>query len=260
LRTADFGAHFGTLDGVDRRALLREARQLLDAEPRTRAELGALLARRWPDAEPAVLAYAATHHIALCQVPPRGIWGKGGPAAWVPTESWLNASLRPGSVDSLVVRYLGAFGPATIADVQRWSGLRKLTEVVEKLPLRTFRGETGQTLYDLPRAPRPAEDWPAPPRFLPAYDNLLLSHRDRTRVIPDKRPVPLPPGNGTTTGTFLLDGLWGGTWHSDRRSFRIHPFAKLRSADRDALIEEAARLDGFITPQGDRDVVVTDPM
>lgn len=256
LRTTGFDAHFGRLDGVDRQTLLREARRSLDAEPRTRAELGALLAPRWPNTEPTVLAYAATSHIALCPVPPRGVWGAGGPAARTPVESWLDAPLRRGSVDSLVVRYLGAFGPATIADVQLWSGLRKLNEVVERLPVRSFRGEAGQTLYDLPRAPRPPEDSPAPPRFLPAYDNLLLAHRDRSRVIPDKRPVPLPPGNGTSTGTFLLDGVWSGTWHSDRTTFRIRPFTRLHSSDRDALLAEAVRLDGFIAPQRDRDVVV----
>jgi hypothetical protein len=259
LRTAGFGAHFGALDGVDRQALLHEARQLLEAGPRTRAELGALLARRWPHVEPAVLAYAATLHIAVCQAPPRGIWGAGGAAAWTPVEDWLGEPLRTGSVGTLVVRYLSAFGPATIADVQLWSGLRKLAEVVAELPLRTFRGEAGQTLYDLPSAPRPAEDSPAPPRFLPAYDNLLLSYRDRTRVIPDKRPVPLPPGNGATTGTFLLDGLWRGVWHSGHQSFQIRPFETLHSTERDALLAEAIRLDGFITPQGNRDVVIIDP-
>ena len=155
-------------------------------------------ARAWPDADPGVLAYAATHHIALCQVPPRGIWGKNGPAAWAPVESWLGAPLRPVPVDALVSRYLGAFGPATVADIQVWSGLTRLREVAERLPLRTFRGEAGQALYDLPNAPRPAEDMPAPPRFLPEYDNLLLSHKDRTRVIPGNHPVPLPPGNGAT--------------------------------------------------------------
>ncbi|WP_182902313.1 winged helix DNA-binding domain-containing protein [Microbispora sp. H10830] len=193
LHAARFSGHFrhGT-QGVNRDALLRQAKRLLEEQPRIRAELGKLLAERWPDADPNALAYAATHHIALCQVPPRGVWGKNGPAAWAPVESWLGAPLRPVPVDALVLRYLGAFGPAHVADIQVWSGLTRLREVVERLPLRTFRGQEGQTLYDLPEAPRPSEHMSAPPRFLPEYDNLLLSHKDRTRVILGNRPVPRP--------------------------------------------------------------------
>jgi hypothetical protein len=245
---ADFRAHYprGT-GGVDTDAVLVQARRLLEERPRTRGELGRLLAERWPGADPTALAYAVTHHIALCQVPPRGIWGKNGPAAWAPVESWLGAPLRPVPVDALVVRYLGAFGPASVADVQVWSGLTRLREVVERLPLRTFRGEQGQLLYDLPDAPRPGQDVPAPPRFLPEYDNLLLSHKDRTRVIPDNRPVPLPPGNGAVTGTFLVGGMWQGTWRIQDRKLRIHPFTRLRPADQDALLAEAARLCAFLS-------------
>jgi hypothetical protein len=250
LHAAEFSAHFRTgTEGVDRAALLRQAGQLLAEKPRTRTELGTLLAVHWPDADPSALAYAATHHIALCQVPPRGVWGKSGAATWTPVESWLDAPLRTVAVDDLILRYLGAFGPATIADIQLWSGLTRLREPVEHLPLQTFRAESGQTLYDLPEAPRPAADTPAPPRFLPAYDNLLLSHKDRTRVIPDDRTVPLPPGNGTNTGTFLVDGDWQGTWQVQKRTLRIAPFTRLQSAERHALLAEATRLCAFLAPQ-----------
>ncbi|HXT93768.1 MAG TPA: winged helix DNA-binding domain-containing protein [Trebonia sp.] len=260
LHTAEFQAHYrsGT-EGVDRDALVSRAKQLLKEQPRTRGELGRLLAERWPEADPGVLAYAATHHVALCQVPPRGIWGKNGPAAWALVENWLNAPLRPVPVEALVVRYLGAFGPATVADIQVWSGLTRLREVVERLPLRTFRSEAGQALHDLPDAPRPAEDIPAPPRFLPEYDNLLLSHKDRTRVIPHNRPVPLPPGNGATSGTFLVDGTWQGTWQIRDRTLRIQPFTSLRGADQDALLTEAAQLCAFIAPQVKHDIVLSEP-
>ena len=283
LHAAHFDAHFRRgLDGVDRDALVELARRLLDERPRTRSELGRLLADRWPDAEPSALAYAATHLIALCQVPPRGVWGKQGPAAWAPVETWLGAPLRPhpanaqapvdapapadgraladgrasvdgraladgrASVDGLVLRYLGAFGPASVADAQLWSGLTRLGEVVDRLPLRSFRGPDGQVLFDLPDAPRPAEDTPAPPRFLPEYDNLLLSHKDRTRVILDGRAVPLPPGSGATTGTFLIDGVWRGTWQSRGGTLRIEPFTELRATDSDALLAEAERLSAFL--------------
>lgn len=259
LHAADFSAHFrhGT-QGVDRDALLSQAKRLLAERPRTRAELGKLLAEHWPDADPSALAYAATHHIALCQVPPRGIWGKSGPARWAPVESQLGARLRSVPADALVLRYLGAFGPASVADIQLWSGLTRLREVTERLPVRTFRGEAGQVLYDLPDAPRPGADVPAPPRFLPAYDNLLLSHKDRSRLITGNRSVPLPPGNGATDGTFLVGGMWQGTWQIRDQALRIQPFTKLRRADRDALLTEGAKLCAFAAEQA-CDIVLGEP-
>jgi hypothetical protein len=260
LHAAKFSAQFGRgMAGVDRDALLRQAKRLLEGQPRSRGELAKLLGEFWPEADPGALAYAAAHHIALCQVPPRGVWGQNGPAAWTLVESWLSAPLRPVPVDALVLRYLGAFGPASVADIQVWSGLTRLREVAERLPLRTFRGEAAQVLYDLPDAPRPAGDIPAPPRFLPEYDNLLLSHKDRTRVIPGNRPVPLPPGNGAAAGTFLVDGMWQGTWQIRDQSLRIQPFTRLRRADCDALLAEAARLRAFVDPQAKHDILLEDP-
>jgi hypothetical protein len=259
LLAAQFGGHFRRgFAGADRDAVLGEAQRLLDERPRTRNELGKLLAERWPDAEPSALAYAATHHLALCQVTPRGVWGRNGPAAWAPVASWLGAPLGTVPVDSLVLRYLGAFGPASVADMQMWSGLTRLAEVVERLPVRTFRGESGEELYDLPDAPRPPEDTPAPPRFLPEYDNLLLSHKNRDRVIPDTRAVPLPPGTGATTGTFLIDGMWRGTWQIRDRAVRLEPFAELSRADRDALETEAERLAAFLGLGGSVDGPASD--
>jgi Winged helix DNA-binding domain len=260
LRTAEFNANFRAgMAGADLAAVLGEAGRLLAERPRTRAELGRLLAERWPQAEPRSLGYAATLHLALCQVPPRGVWGKGGGATWAPLADWLGAPLAAAPADALVLRYLAAFGPATVADVQAWSGLTRLREVVERLPLRSFRGEAGEVLYDLPDAPRPASDTPAPARFLPEYDNLLLSHADRGRVIPHRRPVPLPPGNGATGGTFLIDGRWQGTWRLREGALRIQPFASLPTADLDALEAEAAGLFAFIAPQTPADIIVDQP-
>jgi hypothetical protein len=260
VHAAQFRANFrGGIEGVDQEELISQARRLLAERPRSRAELGPLLGERWPDAEPAALAYAATHHLVLCQVPPRGVWGKGGAATWAPLEEWLGAPLGSAPVDELVLRYLGAFGPATVADVQAWSGLTRLREVVGRLPLRTFRGQAGQVLHDLPDAPRPAEDAPAPPRFLPEFDNLLLSHKDRSRVIPHERPVPLPPGNGAAGGTLLIDGHWQGDWQIRDRTLRIRPFVRLRHADRDALLAEAAQLRAFAAPQATDDIILEEP-
>jgi len=259
LHAAEFRAHFprGT-DGVDLGRLLRQAERLLDEEPRTRAELGRLLARDWPGAEPSALAYAATHHLPLCQVPPRGIWGTSGRAAWAPVESWLGQPLRQVGVDRLVLRYLGAFGPATVADFQLWSGLTRLREVVERLPVQSFQGEAGQVLYDLPEAPRPAADMLAPPRFLPEYDNLLLSHADRTRVIPDDRPVPLPPGNGANVATLRVEGTGLGTGPARDRSLRVSTFSEVRGDDHEALMAEGAQLCAFLG-HAEYDVILEQP-
>jgi DNA glycosylase AlkZ-like len=257
LHAADFNAYFRRgIEGVNRQELFSQARRLLSERPRTRGELGKLLAECWPHADPNVLGYAASHHIALCQVPPRGVWGKHGPAAGAPVESWLGAHPRSVPVDALVLRYLAAFGPATTADMQVWSGLTRLREVAERLPLRTFRNEAGQVLFDLPEAPRPAGDTPAPPRFLPAYDNLLLSYKDRGRVIPHARPVPLPPGNGATTGTLLLDGLWQGTWQVQNQALHIQLFTKPHPGDLGALLAEARHLCAFVLPQAGQDIVL----
>jgi hypothetical protein len=257
LHASEFRGRFlPGVTGVDLDDLLGRTRQLLEERPRTRAELGRLLGERWPDADPSALAYAATHYLPLCQVPPRGLWGKAGAAAWAPVDTWLGAPLRTVPVDALVLRYLGAFGPATVADVQTWSGLTRLREVVERLALRELRGPAGQTLHDLPDAPRPPEDVPAPPRLLPEYDNLLLSYKDRTRVIRHDRPVPLPPGNGATSGTLLVDGTWQGTWQVRDRELRLQPFSRLAASDRDALLTEADRLSRFLDPQAPAEVVL----
>ncbi len=260
LHTARAGVHLRHgVGSVDRAELVRQAQALLDERPRTRAELGRLLAQHWPDADGQALAFAVTQQLALCQVPPRGVWGRGGEVAWAVVEQWLGAPLRPVPVDELVLRYLGAFGPASVADIQQWSGLTRLGEVVARLPVRTLRAETGQPLYDLPDAPRPAEDTPAPPRFLPEYDNLLLSYRDRSRVIRDSRPVPLPPGNGASGGTVLVDGVWQGTWQVRDRTLRIQPFTTLPRADRAALLAEAAELCAFLAPQAEYDIILHPP-
>ncbi|MFG6201547.1 winged helix DNA-binding domain-containing protein [Nonomuraea sp. JJY05] len=248
VHSRDFAAHFGgRLGGVDQAELLEHARTVLDEKPRTRAELGQALAEGRPDIDPKVLAYAATHHLALVQVPPRGLWGRSGRAEWSTIETFLGRrpNPEPGAED-LVRRYLNGYGPASVADVQRWSGLTRLHEVIERLDLVRFRDEEGRELFDLPDAPRPDPDTPAPPRFLPEYDNLLLSHADRSRMFTDNRRVPLPPGNGARTGTLLVDGTWRGVWSLRAGEIHVEPFTPLSPAERDAVEPEAELLRGFL--------------
>ena len=160
----------------------------------------------------------------------------------------------------LVLRYLGAYGPATVRDIQAWSGLSRLREVTVRLGarLRTFTGPDGAELYDLPDAPRPGADVPAPPRFLPEYDNLLLSFADRSRVIRGTRRVPLPAGHGATTGTVLVEGFWAAGWTiargRDRAVLEVRPFGPLGVAGQDAVAAEGRRLLEFAAPAGAHDV------
>ena len=157
-----------------------------------------------------------------------------------------------------MLRYLAAYGPATVADIQAWSGLTRLREVTERLggKLRPLAGPDGAPLLDLADVPAdPDPDTPAPPRFLPEYDNLLLSYAERSRVIPHSRPVPLPPGNGASVGTLLIDGCWQADWRIRKDSVRdegavleVHPFVPLSAADRDAVAAEGRRLLGFVRP------------
>jgi hypothetical protein len=158
------------------------------------------------------------------------------------------------AAEELVLRYLAAFGPASVNDAQTWSGLTGLREITDRLAgrLHPFRTEHGAQLFDLPDAPRPDPETPAPPRFLPEYDNLLLSHADRRRVITHSRPVPLPPGNGCNEGTLLIDGQWNATWKlirtTDAATLRITPFVALTSADTEAITAEATALAEFLAP------------
>jgi DNA glycosylase AlkZ-like len=269
--------NFGrNLVGVDPAELATSAAALLGQTALTRAELGARLAARWPDHDPASLAYAASHLLPLVQVPPRGLWGEPNHrAAFFLASAWLDGrdpSVSPDPapgptprsgpapisqstvLDQLVLRYLAAYGPASVADIQAWSGLTRLREVTERLGtrLRAFAGPAGNRpgaeLLDLPDAPRPDPGVPAPPRFLPEYDNLLLSYAERSRVIPHRRPVPLPPGHGATGGTLLVDGLWQADWKIIRGTLQIEPFIPLSLACRDAITAEGERLLDFAAP------------
>jgi hypothetical protein len=249
------------LVGVDLAELRADSVALLAERPRTRAELAAVLSEKWPDNDRMALAYAATYLVPVVQVPPRGVWGDTAQATWTTTDSWLGPG-QAGSVSDMIVRFLRAFGPASVRDMQTWSGLTRLREVTETLDLREYRDEHGGTLYDLPDAELPDPDTPAPPRFLPEYDNLQLSYADRTRVNADHRAVPLPPGIGGSCGTVLVDGFWQATWRIERAEGQatlvIEPYAPL--GDVDAVTKEGMGLLAFAAADAARhDVMIMEP-
>jgi len=158
----------------------------------------------------------------------------------------------------LVTRYLAAFGPATVADIQAWSGLTRLKEVVERLRprLRAFRDESGRELFDLPDAPRPNPDMPAPVRFLPEFDNVLLSHADRSRIISEEHRKQVFTVNGQVRGTILIDGFVNGMWKitqaKGEATLSIESFGHLSKKDRTSLTEEGLRLLNFVAHNVER--------
>jgi DNA glycosylase AlkZ-like len=156
---------------------------------------------------------------------------------------------RVAAVAHVVRAYLAAFGPATRADVAEWSGLRirDFAEALEALePLRRFRKEDGKELLDLARAPLPPADARVPVRFLPKWDNLLLAHADRRRVLGDEHRKKIIVKNGDVTQTFLVDGVVAGTWTLERGRVAMQPFDPLPRTTRRAVEDEAARLEAWL--------------
>lgn len=226
--------HGKPLAAVDVTGVVEAAKRLLDAEALTPAEVGARLAEHWPDTPPGSLAEAARSLLPLVQVPPRALWQRSGQVRLTTATAWLGKPRgKPLTIDELVMRYLATFGPASAADVQTWSGLRGLGEVLERLHLTRFKSEGGQTLYDIPDAPRPVADTPAPVRLVAPFDNLLLSHANRTRVISDEHRKRLFSGkNGVFPGTVLVDGFVAGTWElvgkGETTSMRVQAYIDVR--------------------------------
>jgi hypothetical protein len=257
-RTFASSAFARNVAGVDLDALLAAGWSLLEERPRSRAELGPLLAERWPGYDAGSLAATIGFLVPVVQVPPRGLWGKSGPARLTTVEAWLGRPLDPDPTpDEVLLRYLAAFGPATVADIRIWSRLTGLRTVIERLRPRliTFRDERGRELFDLPDAPRPDPETPAPPRFLPEYDNILLSHDDRGRIIRDNHGLPMPAGRGGELGSLLVDGFLGGMWRISRQGGKatlvIEAGGLWTKAEQTAVSEEGARLLSFVAADAD---------
>ena len=244
LRSSPFGRH---LVGLEISAVLAEATRAMVEKPRTFSQLGSLLHDRWPDRDATSLAYAIRHLLPIVQVPPRGVWGKSAQPTWTTAEHWLGRPLDANaSLDRLILRYLKAFGPATVSDISAWSGLTGLRPVVERLrpKLRTFQDERGRELFDVPDGPLPDPETQSPPRFLPEYDNILIGHDDRTRVIDHAYR------HAIFMGTLLVDGFVQGTWAikraGDATTLTIEPLRRLTRAERSAVAEEGERLVAFV--------------
>jgi hypothetical protein len=251
------------LAGVDMEAVLAAGRKLVDESPRSAAELRPLLKKRWPRRDADALAAAVHFLLPLVQVPPRGVWGASAQTRHTTLEAWLGRQAPSDTApDELIVRYLRAFGPATVADARIWSRLTGLREVFERLRprLRTFRDEKGRELFDVPDGPLPDADTPAPPRFLPEYDNVFLSHDDRSRIIRGDIGHSQRSVMEGRSGSVLVDGFIGATWKIARAdgkaTLSLASVGPLGRRDIDAVVAEGERLLAFTDPAAERRVTV----
>lgn len=252
----NFGAQ---LRGVDLPALGIRGRELVECEPLTFARLGELLAEEFPQAKPNALAQGVRQLVPLVQVPPRGLWGQGGAATHTSLESWLSGTPSIDSVeqgatedelDDVVLRYLAAFGPASVRDVQMWCGLTRLNAVVKRLGdrLTRYTDASGTVLYDAAGAPLADEDLRPPVRLLPEYDNILLSHADRSRIMGAEHRSAVFTENGRILSTVLVDGFIAATWRYEADTLTVHPLRALKPAEKSEVEAEAARMLGLLAP------------
>lgn len=241
--------------GLDEAQVLPVATKLYEQKPRSFNELRPLLQEVFPEVNERALGFTVRNQLPLVMVPTADRWAFPSVADFTLARDWLTAPLDTSdSPDELVRRYLAAFGPATAADVQTWSGLRGAKQILARLrpSLAIFRDSGDRELFDLPDAPRPAADVPAPARFLPEFDNLVLSHADRARVIDDEHRGHVVTKNLRVRATAWYDGFACGVWDIERRKtsavLRVVPFEPLPARAVHELTSEGEALLGFVEP------------
>jgi hypothetical protein len=252
------GSPWGRNMSEDDVAAIHEAGvEIMGEKPRTVAELAKFLGQRFPGRDALSMAYGVRYMVPLVFTPPRGIWGASGPVTLTTFQKWLGRPPGPAfTPDDLALRYLAMFGPASPADMRAWSGLG-MRQVFERLRprLKTFRDAKGTELFDLPKAPRPDPSIDAPVRFLPDYDNILLGHADRTRILPVGKHLGMFSSNGVMQGAVLVDGDVRAMWVPDKTGLVITPFVKpIPRREQPAVTEEALRLLEFLKPAGKHEV------
>ncbi|MFI7503973.1 winged helix DNA-binding domain-containing protein [Streptomyces sp. NPDC049687] len=241
------------LAGIDPDEVAAAGRAVMaDHQPRTMSDLVQALQDRWPGPPRRVLGeLLVAALIPMAQLPPRGLWQTTAGVRNLPLETWLRRAPAPLPDDAddpvgqqLVRRYLAAYGPAATADIRAWSGLAGLPAAVKAIrnELITFHDERGRELLDLPDAPRPSPDTPAPVRFLPAFDNAILGYHDRSRIIDDAHLGLSVSGQRAV----LVDGRVTATWTTRDQHLRITPLRPLSPREQEAVSEEAHDLADFL--------------
>ncbi len=251
--------------GLDLDEVVPAAGALLSDGPRTFNEVRALLQEQFPDVNDRALGYAVRLCVPLVMVPTQDRWGFPRTAQFTLAGGWLGGEpSAETALDELMLRYLAAFGPASAADAQTWSGLASAGEALERLRpgLRVFADDKGRELFDLPDAPRPGEDVPAPARFLPEFDSLVLAHADRRRVISDTDRPMLTTKNLRVRAVFLWDGFARGIWDTEYKrkvaTLTLRPFERLPQAAVKALTTEGEALLRFLEPDAKETVVTVE--
>jgi hypothetical protein len=246
------------LTQMDLPAAEAEVRSFLGKQAATFDAIRDHLTPRFPSVNVRQLAYALRMTLPLVQVPePDSAWGYPGAARFALADRWLRTrvSTKAVSPTAVVRRYLAAFGPASVTDAQTWSGLQKLAPVFDAMraELLTYRDERKRELFDVPDAPRPAADTPAAVRFVPDWDNVVMGHQDRTRVIADEHRARISSRNLQIAATFLVDGMVAGSWSIARKgraaTLVMEPFVKISKKDQAALKDEGERLIRFAEPE-----------
>lgn len=261
LRQKVLGVYRRELAGVDLHELAAAGRAVLaDGVPRSMAELARAVADRWPAPGTRALGeMLVTALIPTVQLPPRGLWRTKAGVRNVPLTTWLGREIDPPAPngsdpagEAMVRRYLAAYGPAATADLRAWSGAAGLPSAVAAVreELVSFRDERGRELLDLPGAPRPDPDTPAPVRFLPAFDNAILGYADRNRII-DTADRGLSVAGARVV---LVDGRVAATWTVEDNAVVVAPRARLSRADRAAVAAEGQALAAFLS-DGESDQV-----
>ncbi|MGW6027772.1 winged helix DNA-binding domain-containing protein [Streptomyces sp. NPDC055099] len=253
LRQRVLGVYRGELEGMDLDELAAAGRAVMaDGEPRSMTQLARALAERWPKPGPRALGEMLMAVVPMVQLPPRGLWRTKAGVRNVPLSAWLEREVAPLPPDgsdpvgqALLRRYLAAFGPAASADLRAWCGLAGLPAAVAALreELITFRDERGRELLDLPEAPRPDPETPAPVRFLPAFDNAILGYQDRTRIIDDAHRGLSVAG----ARVVLVDGRVAATWTVEADTVTVVPLGRFSRAERTAVTEEGQALAAFLS-------------
>jgi len=247
------------MDGLDIPAAMREGRAFFGEAPRPFDDFRERLEARFPRGDVRALAYAVRLHLPLVQVPDDSEWGFPAAASFALADRWLGRPIAASEDPSeLALRYLAAFGPASAADAQSWSGVPALAEVFDRLrgKLRAYRDEKRRELFDLPEAPRPDENALAPVRFVPEFDNLVLAWTDRSRIMTDAQRKVVVTRNLQVLATVLVDGVVAATWTIEREkgaaTLQVTPFAPLAGTVRDALEAEGEKLLAFAAPDAAR--------
>lgn len=218
--------------------------------PRSLTDIGTELATRYPGVPEEALRHVTRERLPLLQVPPRGLWKRSGGVVYAYADRYLGRSFTEADVEELVLRYLAAYGPATAADMTKWSLVTRLGPVFTAMAragrLTTCTDDTGRTLYDVPDAPIAEEDLPLPPTLLGMYDNVFLSHADRDRIAPDEARKGWMGTNGGTGAALFLEGLLAGIWRVADGKVEITTFREPTKAERAGLDAEIARVEALL--------------